>query len=68
MGCLCVILINMTWIADKRLDQVLSDGSLGKIADSMYEWDGPIADQLELSPADVAAIKMEHPGKLKLQT
>ena len=58
----------MTSIADKRLDQVLSDGSLGKIADSMYEWEGPIAEQLELSPADVAAITKKHPGELKLQT
>ena len=70
MGYLCFIhvLINMTSIADKRLDQVLSNGDLGKIADSIYEWEGPIAEQLELSPADVAAIKMKHPGELKLQT
>ena len=68
MRCLCVILINMISITDKRLDQVLSDGDLGKIADSMYEWEGPIAERLELSPADVAAIKMKHPGELKLQT
>ena len=70
MGCLCVILIiiNMTSIADKRLDQVLSDGDLGKIADSMYEWEGSIAEQLKLSPVDVAAIKKKHPWELKLQT
>ena len=63
-----MILMNLASIADKRLDQVLSDGDLGKIADSMYEWEGSIAEQLELSPADVAAIKMKHPGELKLQT
>jgi hypothetical protein len=33
----------------------------------MIEWEGPIAEQLELSPADVAAIKMKHPNELKQQ-
>ena len=41
---------------------------LGQIADAMYEWEGPIAEQLELTEADVAAIKTEHPNKLRLQT
>ncbi len=41
---------------------------LGQIADAMYEWEGPIAEQLELTRADVAAIKTEHPNKLRLQT
>ena len=41
---------------------------LGQIADSMYEWEGAIAEQLELTRADIAAIKAEYPGKLKLQT
>ena len=41
---------------------------LGQIADAMYEWEGPIADQLQLTRADVAAIKVEYPNKLKLQT
>ena len=40
---------------------------LGQIADSMYEWEGPIAEQLELTRADVATIKTEHPNKLRLQ-
>ena len=40
---------------------------LGCIADAMYEWEGPIAEQLELTRADIAAIKMEHPNKLQLQ-
>ena len=39
----------------------------GQIADSMYEWEGPVADHLQLSPADVANIKKKHPGQLKLQ-
>ena len=41
---------------------------LGQIADSMHEWEGPIAEHLGLTRADVAAIKEEYPGKLKLQT
>ena len=41
---------------------------LGQIADSMYEWEGPVAEQLGLTPADVAAIKVKHPGELRLQT
>ena len=41
---------------------------LGQIADVMCEWEGPIAEQLELTRADIAAIKTEHPNKLKLQT
>jgi hypothetical protein len=41
---------------------------LGQIADAMYEWEGSIAEQLELTNADVAAIKTEHPNKLRLQT
>ena len=41
---------------------------LGQIADAMYEWEGPIAEQLELTRADVAAIKSKYPGELRLQT
>ena len=41
---------------------------LGQIADSMYKWKGPIAEQLGLTPADVAAIKAKYPGELNLQT
>ena len=41
---------------------------LGQIADAMYEWEGPIAEQLGLTRTDVAAIKTEHPHKLRLQT
>ena len=40
---------------------------LGQIADTMYEWEGPIAEQLELTKADVAAIMVKYPGELKLQ-
>ena len=58
----------------QKLNQVLdfeNDGvpkHLGQIADAMHEWEGPIAEQLGLTKADVAAINTEHPGKLKLQT
>ena len=40
---------------------------LGQIADTMYEWEGPVADSLGLHQTDVAEIKEAHPGKLKLQ-
>ena len=40
---------------------------LGKIAVSMSEWEGRIADGLGLTPADIAAIKMKHPSELRLQ-
>ena len=41
---------------------------LGKIADSMYEWEGAVADHLGLTQVDVEAIKMKHPGELRRQT
>ena len=41
---------------------------LGQIADSMYEWERPVAEQLGLIQADVEAIKVKHPGELRLQT
>ena len=45
-----------------------SSKHLGLIADSMHEWQGAIADELGLAPADVAAIVTKHPTQLKLQT
>ena len=55
-----------------NLDQLIDFGSkalkhLGKIADSMSAWEGKIADELDLAPADVEAIKKKHPNELKLQ-
>ena len=41
---------------------------LGQIADSIVEWRGPIADQLQLGPSDVAEIEAKYPQKLKLQS
>ena len=58
----------------QKLNQVLDfDNSgvskhLGQIADSMYEWEGPVAEALDLTKADVAAIIKKHPTDLKLQT
>ena len=55
------------------LDQVVDCDSggvskhLGQIADSMYEWEGPVADQLGLSQVDITAIKTAHPMKFSLQ-
>ena len=40
---------------------------LGRIVNSMYEWEGLVADELGLTPADVAAIKTKYPKELKLQ-
>ena len=39
-------------------DQIIDWSDLGQVADAMYEWEGPIAEQLELTRADVAAIKI----------
>ena len=44
-----------------------SSKHLGQIADSMYEWEGAIAEELGLTTADVAAINTKHPKELKLQ-
>ena len=41
---------------------------LGMIADFMYEWEGRIADELELTPVDVCDIKQKYPSQLNLQT
>ena len=60
----------------ERLDQVVDSENddvevplhLGQIADTMYEWEGLVAEWLGLTLADVAAIKLKHPNELKLQT
>lgn len=41
---------------------------LGKIADNMHEWEGRIAEELGLTPADISVIKTKYPGELRLQT
>ena len=55
-----------------KLDLVIdaenrSSKHLGQIADSMYEWEGAIAEELGLTTADVAAINTKYPKELKLQ-
>ena len=66
--------MSLTVYNRQKLDQVLDCESggvsthLGQIADTMYEWEGPLAEKLGLTRADVAAIKTKHPGELKLQT
>lgn len=58
-----------TWL-DRVIDVENNDvpKHLGQIAEKMREWEGKIAEELELSPADVAAITMKHCSELKLQT
>ena len=57
-----------------KLDQVLDFDNgdvplhLGKIADSMHEWEGPVAEQLGLTLVDIAAIRTKHPLDLRQQT
>lgn len=49
------------------MDQVISNIHLGRIADSLTQWEGSIADYLELTPADVSGIKTKYPSDLHLQ-
>jgi hypothetical protein len=46
----------------------LDDIKIGRIADTMSEWDGTVGDALELTYTDRSAISEAHPRKLKLQT
>ena len=50
-----------------QLDIEVKERHLGKIADSMAEWEGPIADELKLRTSDVEEIKTKHHQNLKLQ-
>jgi hypothetical protein len=56
----------------KLLHLLFADGvpieQIGQIADFMYEWEGPVAEQLGLSRAEVATIKKRYPEDLNLQT
>ena len=59
--------------SDSRLDVVLDFHNrapihLQQIADSMYEWEGAVAENLELTSAEVEGIKVKHPRNLKSQT
>jgi hypothetical protein len=63
----------MYLILDNELDKVIDSQHygihkhLGMIADSMAEWEGSIAAELQLSPADIAKIKGKYPTNLRLQ-
>ena len=50
------------------MDVAVSSKHVGQIADKMYEWEGKIADELELTQFDVKAITTKHPKELELQT
>ena len=59
-------------VAEVNLDKVLDhDGKselhLGKIADAMIDWEGKIAEYLNLSSPDVHEIKTAHSARLDLQ-
>ena len=50
-----------------ELNVEIEESHLWKVAGLMIEWEGPIADELNLKPQDVANIKAEYPKKLNLQ-
>ena len=70
MNTKCIIILFNSERLDQVVDSVNDDVPLhlGQIADTMYEWEGPVAECLGLTLADVAAIKLKHPNELKLQT
>ena len=49
------------------MDIEIPEEQLNEIADSMAEWEGPIADKLKLRKTDVEEIKTKYPQKLMLQ-
>ena len=60
--------------ASPSLDDELDAGNnnvpkhIGVIANSISEWEGPLAEALELTDPEVEEIKTKHPGKLGLQS
>ena len=55
------------------MDQEIDYGSkapvhIGQIAEVVTQWEGPLSDGLDLSPADVEDIKKKYPYGLKQQT
>ena len=70
----CALIMIIIGVKQSQLLDKVIDGDhggvpkhLGRIADTMDEWEGSVAESLRLSPADVAEINAKHPGKLKLQ-
>ena len=69
----CMLAMNIS-VPRQKLDLPLDYYSqgvshhLGKIADSIHEWEGVIAEALGLTQVIVAKIKVKHPNELNLQT
>ena len=55
----------LDWVLDAENHGVSKH--LGRIADSITEWEGRIAEELELSDADIESIKQKHQSNLALQ-
>ena len=63
---------NLPESARARLHQKVgaNEGSkdIGRIAESIYEWEGVVADALGLTVVDVVSIKTKYRDDLKLQS
>ena len=55
-------------LGSAQLNAEVPSHKLGQIADLIKEWEGMISDKFKLDECDVEAIKIQHPGKLKLQS
>ena len=60
------------YVSLDMLDTTIPDKEIGfnhrgQIAELMAEWEGSIADALNLTDTDVADIKHQYPRELKLQ-
>ena len=62
----CIDSVSLDKVIDSDTGGVLKH--IGQIANSMAEWEGRIAEELELTEADIADIKMQYPSKLKQQS
>ena len=52
---------------DCKMDLEVASKHIGQLADSMKEWKGAIAEGLNLTEADIAAVDLEYQNKLRLQ-
>ena len=52
---------------DRMLDSEIRPKHLGQMADSMCEWEGRIADELMLTPAETKTIKENCKNNFNLQ-
>ena len=52
---------------ETKLDLVITFKHIGQIADIMTEWEGRIAEELELTQAEIAEIRHNHVGNFKQQ-